>query len=240
MTQIKTILTIIVLTIGGILPAAAQIGDPRHNFSIGINGGANLNNATFSPTIKQKPLMGMTGGLTARYISELYFSMICGAQVELNISQRGWNELFEIMGENGLPVEDPTRTYTRSMTYFDLPFMAHLAFGNENGFQFFINIGPQVSLLLGESEKSANIDMNYLTDTQKEVYGRKIPNKFDYGIAGGGGFEFKTKRAGRFLLEGRYYFALSDFYYTTKKDYFGRAAHATITAKLTYLFDITK
>lgn len=28
--------------------------------------------------------MGINGGLTARYISEKYFSMICGAQVELN------------------------------------------------------------------------------------------------------------------------------------------------------------
>ncbi len=39
--------------------------------------------------------MGITGGLTARYISEKYFAMICGAQVELNVSQRGWDQLFE-------------------------------------------------------------------------------------------------------------------------------------------------
>lgn len=57
--------------------------------------------------------MGITGGLTARYISEKYFAMICGAQVELNISQRGWDELFEVPGENGEPVEDPTRKYTQ-------------------------------------------------------------------------------------------------------------------------------
>jgi len=82
--------------------------------------------------------------------------------------------------------------------------------------------------------------MNALTDTQKAVYGDKIQNKFDYGIAGGGGIEFRTKKAGSFLLEGRYYFALSDFYSTTKKDYFSRAAHGTITVKLTYLFDLKK
>ena len=60
--------------------------------------------------------MCITGGLTARYISEKYFAMICGAQVELNISQRGWDELFEVPGELGEPVEDPTRKYTRMMT----------------------------------------------------------------------------------------------------------------------------
>ena len=82
--------------------------------------------------------------------------------------------------------------------------------------------------------------MNNLTDTQKALYGVKTLNKFDYGIAGGGGVELRTKKAGSFLLEGRYYFALSDFYSTTKKDYFARAAHGTITVKLTYLFDLKK
>ena len=184
--------------------------------------------------------MGITGGLTARYISEKYFAMICGAQVELNFSQRGWDELFEIAGENGEPVKDTSRAYTRKLNYIDIPFLAHLAFGNEKGLQFFLNLGPQIGFLIGESEKTTNIDMNSLTNTQKAVYGGKLDNKFDYGIAGGGGVELRTKKAGSFLVEGRYYFALSDFYSTSKKDYFSRAAHGTITVKLTYLFDLKK
>ena len=240
MTKIKSLLIAASLMMGFALPATAQIGEPRQNFSIGFNGGVNLNSASFTPKIKQNSLMGITGGLTARYISEKYFAMICGVQVELNISQRGWDELFEVPGENGEPVEDPTRKYTRKMTYLDIPFLAHLAFGNEKGLQFFINAGPQIGLLIGESESMENIDMNTLTNTQKAVYGDKIQNKFDYGIAGGGGIEFRTKKVGSFLLEGRYYFALSDFYSTTKKDYFSRAAHGTITVKLTYLFDLKK
>ena len=208
MTKIKSLLIAASLMMGLALPATAQIGEPRQNFSVGFNGGVNLNSASFTPKIKQNSLMGITGGLTARYISEKYFAMICGAQVELNISQRGWDELFEVPGENGEPVEDPTRKYTRKMTYLDIPFLAHLAFGNEKGLQFFINAGPQIGLLIGESESMENIDMNALTDTQKAVYGDKIQNKFDYGIAGGGGIEFRTKKAGSFLLEGRYYFCL--------------------------------
>ena len=82
--------------------------------------------------------------------------------------------------------------------------------------------------------------MNTLSNTQKAIYGVKIQNKFDYGITGGGGVELRTKKAGSFLVEGRYYFALSDFYSTTKKDYFARAAHGTITVKPTYLFDLKK
>ena len=74
---------------------------------------------------------------------------------------------------------------------------------------------------------------------QKE-YGKKIENKFDYGIAGGLGLEIRTKKAGNFLLEGRYYFGLADFFGNTKKDPFARSANRTITIKLSYLFDLKK
>lgn len=240
MTKIKSYLLAASLLLGLALPATAQIGEPRSNLSVGVNGGVNLNSASFTPTIKQNSLMGITGGLTARYISEKYFAMICGAQVELNVSQRGWDQQFEMPGENGEMVVDPSKTYTRKMTYIDIPFLAHLAFGRERGLQFFIHAGPQIGFLIGESEKIDGVDMDALSNTQKALYGVKIQNKFDYGIAGGGGIELRTKKAGSFLVEGRYYFALSDFYNTTKKDYFARAAHSTITIKLTYLFDLKK
>lgn len=244
MGKIKSIALATLMLAGCTLPAAAQIGEPRSNFSVGVNGGVNLNSTSFTPTIKQNSLLGTTGGLTARFISEKYFAMICGAQVELNFSQRGWDQLFETvtMNDKGYEetVKDPTKTYTRKMTYIDIPFLAHLAFGKERGLQFFIHAGPQISFLISESETIKGIDMNNLTDTQKALYSVKTQNKFDYGIAGGGGVELRTKKAGSFLLEGRYYFALSDFYSTTKKDYFARAAHGTITVKLTYLFDLKK
>ena len=244
MIKIKPFLIATLLLTGFALPAVAQIGEARNNLSVGINGGVNLNSASFTPTIKQNSLMGITGGLTARYISEKYFAMICGAQVELNVSQRGWDQLFETISldANGYEVtsKDPTKTYTRKMTYIDIPFLAHLAFGRDRGLQFFVHAGPQISFLIGESETISGVNMDQLSNTQKAVYGVKIQNKFDYGIAGGGGVELRTKKAGSFIVEGRYYFALSDFYSTTKKDYFARAAHGTITIKLTYLFDLKK
>lgn len=231
--------TLLLLT-GGATTATAQIGELRSNFAIGISGGVNLNKSSFSPSIKQASLMGYTGGVTARYISEKYFSMICGAQLEVNISQRGWSELFEMEDADGRTYKVPGKEYTRKMTYVDIPFLAHLAFGKDRGMQFFVHAGPQIGFLLGESETIEGIDMNTISSTQKALYGTRTPNKFDYGIAGGGGIELKTKRAGNFLIEGRYYFALSDFYNTTKKDYFSRAAHSTITVKLAYLFDLKK
>ena len=155
--NLRTIIIFALLVCACILPLHAQVGEQRHNFAVGVNGGINLNSVSFSPSVKQKNLMGINGGVTARYISEKYFSMICGAQIELNFSQ----------------------------------------------------------------------------------HGKAIDNKFDYGIAGGAGIELRTK-AGNFIVEGRYYYALSDFYGSTKKDFFSRSAHGVITAKITYLFDLKK
>lgn len=229
MTTIKsTIITFVLLT-GLTLPAWAQIGEMRQNFAVGINAGANYGNVSFQPTIKQNGLLGITGGVTARYISEKYFAMICGVQAELNYSQRGWDEKFEDIGDD--------RVYSREMTYVEIPFLAHLAFGRDRGAQFFLNLGPQIGFMLGDKEKRSGT----WTDAQlaREQYGKKIENKFDYGIVGGLGIEIRTG-AGNFLLEGRYYFGLADFYNSTKKDYFSRSAHTTISARITYLFDLKK
>lgn len=211
------------------LPGRAQIGEQRRNFAVGFNGGINLNSVSFSPSIQQKNLMGINGGLSARYISEKYFSMICGAQIELNFSQHGWEESYE---------DFPDLQYTRKMNYVEIPFMAHLAFGRDRGLQFFIHAGPQIGFFISDSRK-INDAWNSVENAITEQHDKNVENKFDYGITGGAGFELRTK-AGNFQIEGRYYYALSDFYKSTKKDFFARSAHGVITAKITYLFDLTK
>ena len=45
---------------------------------------------------------------------------------------------------------------------------------------------------------------------------------------------------GHFLLEGRYYYGLSDIFGNGKKDVFGRSANGTIVVKASYLFDIVR
>lgn len=226
----KYIFIVFLVLAGYILPVCAQVGEARYNLSVGFNAGMVNNNVSFQPTIKQKGLTGITGGLTLRYISEKYFKMICGAQLELNYAQLGWNE----------KIEDATAdTYSRRMNYIQIPFMAHLGFGKESrGLQVFFNLGPQIGFLLNEKEKmSANFST--ASRTISEQYGKMADKKFDYGITGGMGFELKTG-AGNFLIEGRYYYGLADFYNTTKKDYFSRAAQTTISARVTYLFDLSR
>ena len=96
MKRVSTIIIILLLAID----IAAQVEQPRRKFEIGAVGGVNLNQMDFQPTIRQKYIMGMNGGIFARYTSEKYFSMICAAQLEINFAQRGWDEDFDDDTEN--------------------------------------------------------------------------------------------------------------------------------------------
>lgn len=211
--------------------AQAQISEYRHNFSLGVNGGLNFNSVSFSPGIKQGTHRGVVGGITARYISEKYFNMICGLQFEANLSQRGWKEQIE---------DGTANTYQRTLNYLEIPFLAHLAFGSDRGVQFFVNAGPQFSLFLDDKEEKGGIwDTSMRPNGVTYQYGKAIENKFEYGITGGLGIEVRTG-IGHFLLEGRYYYGLSDIYKNSKKDDFSRSGLSTISGKITYLFDLTK
>lgn len=214
------------------VPASAQLGAQRNNLSVGFNAGVNYNNVSFNPTIKQKGYMAYVGGFTARYLSEKYFSIICGTQVELNFSQRGWEEM----------IEDNTNTYSRTMNYIEMPFLAHLGFGKEQGTQFFVNMGPQVAFLLSEKENfSSDWDASNRPNKVNYQYNKKADNKLDYGLVGGAGFDINSK-VGHFLLEGRYYFGLGDIFKNDNSNVnnFDKSSHNTISVRLTYLFDLTK
>lgn len=216
------------------LPIMAQLGEERQNLAVGVNLGMNMTKVDFNPRIKQKSLNGMALGVTARYMCEKYFNMMCAIQAEINYTQRGWNEDIDDGTEN---------TYSRTMNYVEVPLLAHLAFGKDaldKGAKFFINMGPQVAFFLNEKEKmSDNWDPSNRPNGVNQQYGKWVENKFDYGLLGGLGVELSTK-AGHFLLEGRYYYGLADFWGSTKKDEFGRSGHSYMGVKLTYLFDITK
>lgn len=229
--SIIALLSFLCLSAG--IPVHAQLQDQRHNLAIGINGGVNLSSVSFEPSIKEKTFLTTSFGVTIRYISERYLKMFCGIQAEINYSQRGWKE----------NIDDGTGdTYQRSMNYVEVPLMAHLAFGKDKGYgaRFVLNLGPQIGYLLGESEKKSEAwHPNERPSGVIWQYGKMAESKFDYGIVGGVGIEARTG-IGNFLLEARYYFGLSDFYHSTKKDPFSRSAHSYIAGRLTYLFDLKK
>lgn len=222
MKRFLTISIVLLLSIS----IKAQIEQPRHILEFGVAGGMNLNKMEFQPTVRQTYLNGINGGVSLRYTSEKYFSMICAAQVEVNFAQRGWKEDFDDETGNG---------YSRTLNYVEVPLLAHLSWGKEErGFQFFVNMGPQFGFFIGEEEKyTGNWQPQERPISINPIYGKVVENKFDYGIAGGLGVELKTN-AGNFFLEGRYYYGLSDIFGNSKTDDFGRSANQTISIRLGY------
>ena len=232
MKRLFTLLTIALIASS----LAAQVGELRNNLAVGFNAGYNLSSVDFSPTIKQGLQPGYAGGLTLRYTSEKYFSLICAAQLELNFAQRGWNETIN---------DGTNNTYSRTTNYIEIPFFAHLGWGEEErGMQFFVNAGPQIGLFLNDSEhygftQEDPWNTNWRPNNIIQQYGKAVENRLEYGIAGGLGMELKSA-IGNFLIEGRYFFGLSDMFGNSKADPFGRSANTTITAKVTYLVDLFK
>ena len=214
------------------LTSTAQIGDPRNTLSLGVSGGMGTSQVSFIPSIKQTLSLGPTFGVSIRHVSEKYFFLICGTQIECNFATRGWTELIEDGSGN---------EYTRVANYVEVPFLAHLGFGREfRGFQGHLNMGPQVAYLLSEREIYGGRkpwDVSNRPNNVIEQYGKAIENKLDYGITASLGIEMRTG-TGNFGIEGRYYFGLGNIYGITKKDYFGRCANSTISVRATYSFNL--
>lgn len=192
----------------------------RPRFAIGGSFGTTFSSVTFIPKIKNSMLMGYTGGLMGRFDSEKNV----GLQVELNLNQQGWDETFE----------DPKYQYSRTLTYIDIPFLTHIYMGSKR-VKFFLNLGPKIGYLIGEKSEQQNIDDQ--TGTITEQHGMKVQNKFDWGLCGGPGLELRTG-IGYFLLEGRYYYALGDFFKSRRVDFFGKSASQVISVKVSYLIPL--
>lgn len=233
------------LMLGCSLTAWSQIGEHRNDFSIGGNAGLVMSNIGFDPTVPQTLHLGLTAGLSARYVCEKYFKTICSVYAEANITQAGWKE--DILTAQDQPVINSitgkAEKYSRTITYLQIPVFAHLAWGKEEqGFNFFFQAGPQVGFYLGEST-SANFDTASpnLTDRSNTVvaqYDMPVEKKFDYGIAAGAGVEYSHRRFGHFLMEARYYYGLGNIYGDTKRDYFGKSNVSNIVVKAAYLFSL--
>lgn len=228
----------------------AQVGEYRTDLAVGFSGGYMMSTVGFVPDVPQNMLGGMTAGLTVRYTCEKYFKSICAIVAEVNIAKTGWKE--DIKDIDGLPVyytSDANRAnplaYERHLTYVQVPFMARLGWGRERkGFQAFIQLGPQIGFLMGESTKSNLVSGATMANKRASVVVAQdtmsVEKKFDYGIVLGGGLEFSHRKLGHFIVEGRYYYGLGDIYGNSKRDFFGRSNFGQIVVKATYLFDIIK
>lgn len=228
-----------------LLPSAAQIGNYRQDFAIGVNGGYAFTNFRFTPKVNQGLHGGVMGGLTWRYTCEKYFSSICAIVGEVNYAQMGWKESILDYDDNPVINESTglAEKYSRTINYVQVPVFARLGWGREvKGVQFFVQAGPQFGYFLSEKTKmNFELEKRNTTDRVNQVIEQDtmaVENKFDYGIAGGVGVEFSHPSVGHFILEGRYYYGLGNIYGDTKKDFFASSNMGSIMIKLSWLFDI--
>ena len=186
---------------------------------IGTNQGVNLwPNVAFKPEVTQNFDVRYKGGFTIRYINLKYF----GIQAELNYSAQGWSETSE-KGE----------IYSHRFDYLELPVLAHIYFGRKNT-KFFVNVGPEIRYMVSD-----NATAPFSEGAGMQQF-KEIENRFDYGITGGLGVEFRTKKAGAFQLEARYHFGLGNVFEATKKDDFSASNNQAISVSFVYLFNVLK
>ena len=230
-TPLRFIFIVCLFAASGAL--CAQVGEQRCDFAIGGNAGVTMNTMNFQPTIKQSLAVSPTFGFTARYICEKYFTTICGVQVEVNYANLGWKEMIEDGSGN---------TYKRNHSYIQIPMLMQMGWGYEQkGCKFLFEAGPQIGINFAKSEDYGGgaWDISNRPNNVVQQYGMDVDNKFDYGITGGLGVELSTD-IGHFMLEARYYYGLADVFSNSKKAVFARSANQTISARVTYLFDIVK
>lgn len=245
--NIKHIIAVVALSVCCLTTVQAQIGEHRSDFAIGANGGYVLSKVGFTPTVQQKQHGGITGGVSLRYVCEKYFKTICSVYAEVNYAKVGWTEDILDIENNAVLISGTGEAlkYQRDITYIQIPVFAHLAWGREErGFNFFVNLGPQIGFYLNEST-TTNFDKTTPTENDRvsnitAQYDMPVEKKLDYGIAAGAGMEYSIPKVGHFLLEGRYYYGLGNIYGSSKKDYFGKSNFGQIVVKASYLFDITR
>lgn len=222
----------LLLTLLGAICAICAMQAETHykpHISMGARAGISMSRMSFSPGVTQSWLNGTSGAITFRYTEERIFGIIA----EFGWEQRGWKENFK--------EADDFLDYSRSLTYLRLPVMTHIYFGSRR-FKCFVNLGPEVSYMIGDKIKS-NFDYANPGDVEGFPANRMvsqmsmdIANKFDYGIAAGLGCEFYVQPRHSIVLEARLYYGLGNIYPSKKADIFSASRSMSLEATVGYNF----
>lgn len=198
------------------------------NISVGGKAGATFSKINFNPSVQQSMINGITAGVMIRYIEEKNFGLIG----ELNVAQRGWKEAFD----------DSDYSFSHSFTYLELPIMTHIYFGN-NRVKGFFNLGPELNVMIAdgissnfEYQQAGELDYFIENTRHIEQMTMKLNNKLDYGICAGAGMELNLNPKHSLLLEGRFYYGLTDVFSNHKTDIFSGSNSMTISVTLGYFY----
>ncbi|MCM1369700.1 MAG: PorT family protein [Candidatus Amulumruptor caecigallinarius] len=220
----KIIFAVVIMSVVPVAGCYAQ-SHYKSRISIGVHGGIDMSQISFTPSVPQKFNLGLNAGLNFRYVEEKHFGFI----VEANFEQRGWKEDFE----------DLEYSYSRKINYIQIPFLAHIYFGSR--YKFFINAGPSVSFRIGESTKS-NFDYRN-ADTNPNLVNRNViqmntpvHQKVDYGITGGIGGEMSLTPRHSVYIDARFYYGLGNVLKSGRTDPIRGSNAMTISVSVGYWF----
>ena len=190
---------------------------------VGAHAGVMASTMLFRPNvakidIMQSPLT-MNGGLVFRYAAH----KLCDIKVEANYMQRGWREQIALGTGSSMD-------YTRQLDYIEIPLLMHLYFGKQR-FRGFINLGPQIGYCIRDIATQ-------LPSTITSPQYQPIEKPFDWGLAGGLGCYYRTKKIGLFQLEARFNFSMGTTYNDRKVDYFSQSNAMNLSLNLAYLWEI--
>lgn len=218
MTRLFRLLTL-ALMLSYIGQGLAQTRIPRE-VHLGVIGGANLSEYGFNPRVTQQMNQGYTGGVAVRYIEETLF----GLQTELLLTRRGFSDYYE---------DQPDWKFNRSLTYIELPVMAHIYFKIGNRHEVAVDMGPKLGYYLFDSKDNQMPNDFGQPGSETETYTwehhfLEVEKKFDYGIQAGLGYEFKLNEQMSMQIQGRYYYGLGNMWADTKADKFQQSSNSSI------------
>lgn len=201
----------------------------REEMYVGAHAGVMASMVNFSPKVAQDPLhciLGTEAGLVFRYAGH----KVCGLQVELNYMQRGWQE-YTAAGGYG---------YKRTLDYIELPLLMHLYFGKRA--RGFFNLGPQIGYIIRETQSDVPTAYSAAWTSGKGsgTYHQYVPveNPFDWGVAGGLGFYYRTAKAGTYQIEARFNYSLGSLFSTSKMDYFAYSNNMNLSLSLAWMWQV--
>jgi hypothetical protein len=210
---------LIVLYIWLFIPVLSAQSDFKKELNIGVSQGMTISRVVFDPIVDQQVVIGYTGGLILRYISEPNL----GLQIEAHYLQRGWLDEPKVSGN-----------YQRNQEIIMIPFLTHLYFGKKTKLRLQFSAGPYMAYLLSDSEKNNVADTNEYED----YYGKSIANKIEFGFSGGLSVAFRTK-LGIFELQGSYNHSLTNLFKPGDEEFvFLGSRPQTIAISLHYLIKI--
>lgn len=199
--------------------AGAQTRIPRE-VHVGLIGGANMSQYSFQPSITQKMHQGYMAGVGIRYIEETLF----GLQTELLVTQRGFADYYE---------SHPEWQFERTLTYAEMPVMAHVYFKCGERHEVSVDMGPKLGYYLLDSKRDEMPADFGQPGSETEAYPSAhhslgVTQKFDYGIQAGLGYEFKFDKKVSLQIQGRYYYGLGNMWPDSKADDFELSANQSI------------